>query len=72
MQGKYLQSIIIILVGVGLYFSINVIYTSYQMHQTEESDLLVALIGVIITISWNFPFFIIAYWLYRKQKTNEK
>jgi len=72
MQQKYLRIIILILVGIGLYFTINVIYTSYLMHSidpsTSQEQLAIAIIGVILSVAWHFPFFIIAFWLYRKQK----
>ncbi|MBA4718181.1 MAG: hypothetical protein HRO68_03410 [Nitrosopumilus sp.] len=72
MQQKYLQIIILILVGIGLSFTINAIYTSYLMHSidplTSQEQIAIAIIGVIISIAWYFPFFIIAYWLYRKYK----
>jgi len=68
MQKKHLQIIIIVLAFVGMHLTIDRLFTLYQTHLSEPDDLLIALIGVIISIAWYFPFFIIAYWLYRKQK----
>ena len=72
MQQKYLRIIILILVGTGISLTVNTIYTSYLMHSidppTSQEQLVVALIGVILSIAWHFPFFIIAYLLYRKYK----
>ncbi len=68
MQKKYLQIIIIVLIFIGVHLTIDKIFTTYQTHLSEPDDFFIALIGVVISIVWYFPFFIIAYWLYRKQK----
>ncbi len=72
MQQKYLRIIILMLVGVGISFTINAIYTSYLMHSIDppisQEQISIAIIGLILSIAWHSPFFIIAYLLYRKYK----
>lgn len=38
---------------------------------TSQEQIAIAIIDVIIGITWHFPFFIIAYLLYRKYKTTK-
>ncbi len=73
MKSKYLRIIVIVLICVGAYFTLNQINISYQMESNGlTDDIAIVIIGSILSITWYFPFFIIAYWLYRKQKTNKK
>jgi len=72
MKLKYLRIIILILIGIGIFLTIKTIYTSYLMHLVDppisQEEIAIAIIGVIISIAWYLPFFIIAYWLYRVSK----
>lgn len=70
MKSKYLRIIAIVLICVGAYFTLNQINISYQMQLNGlTDDLAIVVIGAVLSIAWYFPFFIIAYWLYRKQKS---
>ena len=71
MTPKQLKLISIILTIIGIYYTIN----SFQFIFAFEASFVytepfsTAVISSIIAISWCFPFFIIAYWLFKKSRS---
>ncbi|WP_067958278.1 hypothetical protein [Nitrosopumilus sp. Nsub] len=68
MNQKYIKIIIVVLIVFGLYFTVTSIHNSYQFQLTNQNELPIAIIGALISTVWFFPFFIIAYFVYRKYK----
>lgn len=74
MERKYLKIIIFTLIIIGGILTLQMLITSYGMAlahpPTTQEQLAIAIIGAFISISWYFPFFIIAFWLSRKIKNS--
>ena len=67
MNARKLKIISFVLIGIGIIHASSHVYDFVNsIFNGNYSE--VQLIGFLISVSWDVPLFVVAYWMYRKSK----